>query len=241
MAAKSITFAIAVWANILLAASASAQEANRCLLLCAPELSFEPTLTFSDLFTTTTVLDLRENSVSEVEPGMEFEMILAMGIPTTIPRVGLTLEAIWAPFAETDANPFTGFTSEELGGEVAENPVELEFELNLHILESEQTGGWVGAHFDIIDKFSPAAVPDADRYYTHKLNLELDVGVAAFNWLPERNWLSNLEVEGSLDYLATGLPRRGDEIPKGEKRFLTDASPWSFSLLLVVPIAPLQP
>lgn len=241
MRAQRLLLAATLLLPLLGPSSVHAQEANRCLLLCAPELSFEPTLTFSDLFTRTTVLDLRENRVNEVEPGTEFEMIFAMGIPTTIPRVGLTLEVSWAPFAETQANPFTGFTSDELGGQVAQNPVELEFELNLHILESEQTRGWVGAHFDIIDKLSPAAVPEADRYYTHKLNLELDVGVAVFNWIPERNWLSNLEVEGSLDYLATGLPRRGDEVPKGEQRFLTDASPWSFSLLLVVPIAPLQP
>lgn len=237
----AVAFAMAAWAVILIPTTASAQEADRCLLLCAPELSFEPTLTFSDLFTRTEVLDLTESRVSEVESEVEFELILAMGIPTSIPRVGLTAEAIWAPFGKSSTNPFTGYTSDDLGQEVVENPVELEFELNLHVLESEQTNGWAEAHFDIVDKFSPAENPGATRYYTHKLDLELDAAVSLFNWLQDGNWLRNLELEGSLDYLATGLPKKGDEVPKGEQRFLDDASPWSFSLLLVVPIAPLRP
>lgn len=241
MQAQWIALAVAVSTALLSPASAPAQEKSRCLLLCAPELSFEPTLTFSDLFRQATVLDLRENRVSEVEPGVDFEMILAMGIPTTIPRVGLTVEAIWAPFGKTSGNPFTGYASEDLGTDVVENPVELEFELNTFLLKSEQTAGWVEAHFDIVDKFSPAERPGDKRFYTHKLDFELDVAVSIFNGLPEGNWLRNLELEGSLDYLATGLPRRGDEIPRGEQRYLEDASPWSFSVLLVVPLAPLHP
>ncbi len=64
------------------------------------------------------------------------------------------------------------------------------------------------------------------------------MGVALLRWLPERNPLRDLEVEASLDYLATGLPRRGDEID-GEL-FLDDASGWSISVLAVVPLAPLS-
>lgn len=241
MWAQRIVLAAAVAVALLGPASAPAQEKARCLLLCAPELSFEPTLTFSNLFKRTPVLDLRENRTYEVEPSVDFEMILAMGIPTTIPRVGLTVEAIWAPFGKTSGNPFTGYASEDLGTDVAENPVELEFELNTFLLQSEQTAGWIEAHFDVVDKFSAAERPADERFYTHKLDFELDVAASVFNWLPEGNWLRNLELEGSLDYLATGLPRRGDEVPKGEQRYLADASPWSISLLLVVPLAPLRP
>ena len=60
-----------------------------------------------------------------------------------------------------------------------------------------------------------------------------------FSWLDEGNWLRHLEVEGSLDYVATGLPRAGDVI--GNERFLDDASPWSFSLVFIAPLAPLFP
>jgi hypothetical protein len=45
------------------------------------------------------------------------------------------------------------------------------------------------------------------------------------------------EVEGSFDYVATGLPKGGDRV--GGVRFVDDASPWSFSLVFVLPIAPL--
>ena len=216
-----------------------AQGEGKCRVLCAPELSVEPTVTFSSLFRRTAVLELQENRVVELAPSAEFEIIFAVGVPTTIPRVGFTLEVVWAPFATTSGNPFTGETAEELGRAIRENPVELEFEFNIQLLENERTGGWLGAHFDVVDQFSPAARPHDAAYYTHKLDLELDVAVGVFNWLPAGHWLRNVELEGSLDYLATGLPRNGDEVPKGELRFLDDASPWSFSVLVVIPLAPL--
>jgi hypothetical protein len=132
-----------------------------------------------------------------------FETIFALDLSTPIPRVGVTLEAITKPFAD-------------------ENDVELESELKLYWLESEQTGGWLSSHFDIVDKFSGAERPTDTRAYTHKLNLELDTAVALFNRLPETNWWHGVEVEGSLDYVATGLP--------------DGASRWSFSLVFVFPV-----
>ncbi len=202
-------------------ASATAQESERCLILCAPELNFEPTLSVENLFAPQRVAVVRDGGVRDtVQLGREavFEAILAVDIPTQLPRIGLTLEAIWPPFEDG-------------------NEVELEGELNIELLTGQETGGWIGAHFDIVDQFSPAERPGGDRAYTHKLDFELDVAVAALRWLPEGNWLRHLELEGSLDYLATGLPRRGDEVDG--KRFLDDASGWSFSALLVVPLAPI--
>jgi len=52
-------------------------------------------------------------------------------------------------------------------------------------LPSERTGGWVGSHFDVVDKFSCAERPTDRRAYTHELNLELDTSVSIFNWLSE--------------------------------------------------------
>jgi hypothetical protein len=46
-------------------------------------------------------------------------------------------------------------------------------------------------------------------------------------------------VELSIDYVATGLPKAGDLI--GDELFLDDASPWSLSLVFVLPLAPLDP
>jgi hypothetical protein len=46
--------------------------------------------------------------------------------------------------------------------------------------------------------------------------------VALFSRLPDGNWWRDFEIEGSLDYVATGLPK--------------GASRWSFSIVFVVPI-----
>jgi hypothetical protein len=146
---------------------------------------------------------LVEPTITWEKDATVFETIFALDLSTPIPRIGVTLEAITKPFSD-------------------ENDVELESELKLYWLESEQTGGWLSSHFDIVDKFSGAERPTDKRAYTHKLNLELDTAVALFSRVPETNWLHDVEVEGSLDYVATGLPN--------------DASRWSFSLVFVFPI-----
>jgi len=132
-----------------------------------------------------------------------FETIFALDLSTPIPRVGVTLEAITKPFND-------------------ENEVELESELKLYWLKSEQTGGWLSSHFDIVDKFSPAKLPTDTRAYTHKLNLELDTALAVFSRLPDTHWLRDVELEGSLDYVATGIPQ--------------DAGRWSFSIVFAIPV-----
>ena len=128
----------------------------------------------------------------------------------------------------------------ELGrSAIRDNGIEIESELNLNLLETEQTRGWLSSHFDIVDKFSPAATPGAGSAYTHKLNFEWDTAVHVFNRLPASNWLRNVELEVSLDYVATGLPKAGDVL--GDERFVQKASPWSISFVIVLPLAPLVP
>lgn len=219
-------------------AYAQAQEGRSCTLLCTPEVEFEPTVAVEPLFGGARVRNLRTNAVTEASPSSTFEMVFAVGVPTTIPRVGLTGEVIWSPFADTDANPFTGRTADELGVDaIDDNPVELEFELNVMLLTAEQTGGWAEVHVDVIDQLSPAEQPDDTRLYTHKLNFELDASMAPFHRVEAAGYLRHVELEGSLDYLATGLPREGDVL--GSERFLDDASPWGFSAVLILPVAPL--
>jgi hypothetical protein len=64
------------------------------------------------------------------------------------------------------------------------------------------------------------------------------VALHLFNWMPSTDWLHHAAFEASFDYLATGLPRRGDAIDG--KLYLDDASGWSLSLLVVIPLAPLD-
>jgi len=220
---------------------APAQE--RCAFLCVPDLKIEPTVTVEHLFGAARVETLEDGDVVAVttqEREAVFELILAVGIPTELPRVGFTVETIFVPFGTTDAHPFTGATAAASGRTtLRDNGIEVELELNLSILEPQQTGGWVESHFDIVDKISPGGTPGAGSVYTHKLNFELDTAFLPFSRLPEDTWLHHLEVEGSLDYVATGLPKAGDVL--GGDRYLDDASAWSFSLVGVIPLAPLAP
>jgi hypothetical protein len=206
---------VAVIALVAAPGPARAQPPDRCRFLCTPEFLIEPTWTIEPLARRHRIVDADgERTVAREHV---FELVLAVDIPTKFPRLGFTSEAIWAPAAD-------------------ENEVELEFEVNLGLLQPEQTRGWVFTHLDIVDQFSPAERPGATSAYSHKLDLELDTAVAVFKWLPAEHVLKPLEIEVSLDYLVTGRPRRGDVIDSVE--YLTSASPWSLSFVLVVPVAP---
>jgi hypothetical protein len=225
-------------AVLLMPTLGEAQEGGSCAFLCAPELKIEPTVSFENLGSRARVEV--GGVVQETQREAIFELLFALGVPTVIPQVGLTFEVGLAPFASTAEHPFTGATAAELGrDEIRDNVVEFEAELNLYLIESDQTGGWLSSHFDIVDKFSPGERPGSTSAYTHKLNFEWDTALHPFNSLPEGRWLRNLEVEISIDYVATGIPRAGDLV--GDELYLDDASAWSLSLVLVVPLAPLDP
>jgi hypothetical protein len=196
--------------------TARAQTPNDCHWLCSPELLFEPTFTVENLANRPRILD-GSGRVTRPSRSTVFEIVVAVDIPTRWRRIGLTSEAIWSPAS-------------------AANEVQLEFELNLTFLEAAHTHGWVSSHFDVVDQFGPAERPNASTAFSHKLDLEIDTAIAIFKNARVGSWLKTIEIEGSLDYLATGLPRRGDRLDEGE--YLDPASRWSFSLVLVVPVAP---
>jgi hypothetical protein len=231
---------IVLVAGLLLAipSPSFAQRTPRCVILCAPELKVEPTWTIEHLASRHRIE--KDGQVERVSRETVFELIFALDVPTTIPRVGLTLEAIFVPFGGIDTHPFTGAAASEAGrDEIRNNGVEIETEVNFHLFDTDQTGGWVSSHVDVVDKFSPGETPRAGSVYTHKLNFEWDTAFHAFNRLRDGHWLRNVELEVSLDYLATGLPKAGDRI--GNERFLDKASPWSLSFVFVIPLAPLAP
>jgi hypothetical protein len=193
-----------------------AQAPPVCHVLCRPELKLEPTVTFTNLFRSPRIVG-KQGTTARERRETEFEVIVSVGLPTRAPWLEFTVEAIFLPFDR-------------------ESMPELEFETNFIWLPAERTRGWVSSHFDIVDKFSAAARPTDRRAYTHKLNFELDTTLAIFTWLSEDRWLRGVELEGSLDYVATGLPRAGDRIDGAV--FLDKASPWSFSIVFVLPVAP---
>jgi hypothetical protein len=217
-------------------ALAQDEQDRPCTILCAPELKIEPTFTIEHLAQRHRIAT--DGDVERVDREMVFELIVAVDIPTQIPRIGLTLEAIFIPFGETSVHPFTGAPAAGPSS-IRDNGVEIESELNIHLFDEEQTDGWVSSHFDIVDKFSPGETPRASSVYTHKLNFEWDTAFHVFSRVQRAQWLRNVEVELSLDYLATGLSKAGDVI--GDERFLDKASPWSLSFVFVFPLAPSNP
>ena len=235
----ALTVAVTCLGTILLAsAPAAAQDPDACFILCAPELKIEPTFTIENLGRRPRVEV--DGTVQRVPGETVFELILALEVPTEIPRMGLTLEAIFVPFGGTSVHPFTGVTASDLGrDEFRDNGIEIEVEANFELFDTDQTGGWISSHVDIVDKFSPGHTPRAASTYTHKLNFEWDTAFHVFNRLRDGHWLQHVEAELSLDYVATGLPKAGDVI--GDERYLDDASPWSLSVVMVIPLAPLAP
>lgn len=195
----------------------TAQEQTACRFLCAPEFKVEPTITITNVFGSPRI-QIDDGPPTREPRETQLEVILSMDLPTRVRWLGFTVEAIVLPFDRTSTP-------------------ELELETNFTWLPAERTRGWISSHFDIVDKFSEAARPTDRRAYTHKLNLELDTSVALFKWLPDGRWLRGVELEGSLDHVATGLPRAGDRTEG--MRFLDKASPWSFSIVFVLPVAPL--
>jgi hypothetical protein len=197
--------------------AAQAQPPDRCRVLCTPEFKLEPTITFTNLFGGPRT-EGGSGIVTHEPRETEFELVLAFGLPTRLSWLDFTIETILQPF-DRDSTP------------------ELELETNFVWLPAQRTGGWVTSHFDVVDKFSPAERPGDRRAYTHKLNFELDTSVALFNWMRDGRWLRGVELEGSLDYVATGVPNPGDRLDR--VTFIDKASPWSFSLVVVLPVAPL--
>jgi hypothetical protein len=209
---------VGVAAIVVLVPSASmAQESGGCRVICELEWLVEPTITIENLANRHRVVT-PDGVTERVNRERVFETVLALDMSTKVPWLGFTVEAIFSPFSD-------------------DNSVELEFESNWHWLTESMTGGWVTSHFDVIDQFSSAERPEPDRAYTHKLNFELDTAIHVFKWLAEERWLRGVEVETSLDYLATGLPTQGDIFPDGTQ-LLDDASHWSLSFVFVIPVAP---
>ena len=196
------------------ASQVTAQDQSACQVLCAPEFGVEPTVTST--FGAARIAQ-PDGTTGRDPDETDFEVVLSLDLPTRIPWLGFTIEGSLEPF-DLESTP------------------ELEFEMNVTWLASNRTGGWLSSHVDLVDDFSPAARPTDRRAYTHKLNFEFAASAAIFNWLPKDRWLRGVEVEGSLDYIATGLPKTGDIIDG--VRYIDRASPWSFSFVVAVPIAP---
>jgi hypothetical protein len=198
-------------------ASAGAPQATTCKFVCELEWKLEPTFTIENLANRHRIAG-PDGVTERVHRERVFETVLALDLKTRLPRLGFAAELSAAPFSD-------------------DNSAELEFEANFYWLTEPMSRGWVTSHVDVVDQFSPAERPSASRAYSHKLDFELDTAFHLFKRLPRERWLRRLELETSLDYLSTGLPKKGDILADGTS-LLDDASHWSLSFVIVIPIAP---
>src|SRR5690349_9385091 len=215
--------------------STRSQSSTHCALLCAPSLMLMPGMIRTHL-ARGPVVRSTSTGVEQRLPGTSsFQFIAAASSRTAVPRLSLFGSVQWLPNAEATRNPFTLYTASDLGESVRANAPTVTVGASLALLQPTETRGWFDAAANVGDLFSHAARPNDKSDYTHKLDLELLTHLHAFAWAPEGTYLHRTSVYALLDYVATGLARRGDEVPQG-RVFVTDARPLALLVGLTLPL-----
>lgn len=233
----------APWCSLVILAliasrsAAQAAEQSQCRIVCGPVITLMPALLRSHLFGGPRVENLATGERSRLSSSSNFEMIVAASSRTAIPRLAAFASVQWLPNASESKNPFTSYTARELGGPLHANAPTATVGLNGTGLTTQQTGGWGDLGANVGALFSQAARPGDQSSYTAKLDLELIAHVHAFNSMAPKTWAHRVSFFGILDYVATGLPRAGDEVPKG-RVFLDNARPAALIVGLSLPITP---
>ena len=179
------------------------------------------------------------------EPGVEqrlpetssFQILATVAARTAVPRLSLFGSVQWLPNVSATRNPFTLYAASDLGDPVRANAPTLAAGASVALVRMSETGGWVDLAANVGDLFSHAARPSDRRDYTHKLDLSLIGHFSAFAWTPPSTYAHRMSVYALLDYVATGLARSGDEVPRG-RVFVTDARPLALMVGLAVPLTP---
>jgi hypothetical protein len=165
----------------------------------------------------------------------DLEVILAVATPTKLPRLSVFGSVQWLPNAAEQRNPYTLYTADELGGRVRANAPTATLGLSYTFVVPAQTSGWLDVAANVGDLYSQAARPGDRSAYTHKLDLDLLAHVHAFQRTPEHAYLHDVSLFALLDYVATGLPGAGDEVPLN-RRFLSAARPTALIAGLAFPL-----
>jgi hypothetical protein len=223
----------------MVATPAGAQSA-RCSSLCAPTLSVAPAMMVSHLLGHPRVQSLDDGSTRSLGSLTNLDVAFTIAAPTAIPRTKLFATVSWLPTAHARANPFTEYTASQLGGDdVRANLPSVSLGFQVAALTPKQTGGWVGLTPYVADQFSKAASPTSGSDYSHKLELGLTSTINLFSRMPSSSWLHGLAAFATFDWVATGLPGTGDEVPKGERVFLDHADGTALILGASAQVAPL--
>ena len=232
-----------VWLIAATAAFLSAEapvagaQAKHCSWLCAPTVTLMPSVLRTHLFGGPTVETMSTGAEHRLASTSSFEFILAVASKTRIPRVSLFGSVQWLPNATEARNPFTLYNASELGSPIRANAPTATFGLSGTVLPADWTRGWFDLAANAGDLYSQAARPDDKSAYTHKLDLELVTHVNVFDALPKATYAHRVALFGILDYVATGLPRAGDEVPVG-RVFMTRARPTALIVGVALPLSP---
>ena len=165
----------------------------------------------------------------------DLEMILVVATGTKLPRLDVFGSVQWLPNAGAQRNPYTLYTANELGGRIRANAPTATLGVSYAFVQPAQTSGWLDVAGNVGDLYSQAARPDDRSAYTHKLDLDLIAHVHAFARTPEGSYLHGVSLFALLDYVATGLPKAGDEVPTN-RRFLSAARPAALIAGLALPL-----
>jgi hypothetical protein len=208
-----------------------------CHVLCAPSVALMPGVIRTHLVGGPRVRSLATGVATRLPGTSDFELIIAVAARTAVPRLSLFGSVQWLPNASEQRNPFTLYTASELGEPVRANAPTVTMGGSVALLPATETHGWLDLAGNVGDLYSQAARPTDKSAYTHKLDLDLVAHLHAFTWMPRAAWLRRVTVFSILDYVATGLPKAGDEVPVG-RVFETDARPTSLITGLSLPVTP---
>lgn len=208
-----------------------------CHVVCAPEVALMPGVIRTHLFGGPRVRTLATGAQSRLPSTSNLELIIAVAARTAVPRLSLFGSVQWLPNASERRNPFTLYTASELGEPVRANAPTVTMGGSIALVAAGETHGWLDLAANVGDLYSQAARPADKSAYTHKLDLDLVAHLHAFAWAPRATWLHRVTVFSILDYVATGLPKAGDEVPIG-RVFETDARPTALIAGLSLPVTP---
>jgi hypothetical protein len=235
---RELMLLVALGALCATSLMASGQSApHTCRVVCTPTLTLMPAVIRSHLFGGPMVQDLATGATRRLPANTNTEIIIATAAKTALPRVSAFASVQWLPNASEGRNPFTQYAATELGGHVHANAPTATFGLSVAALAATQTHDWLEVDANVADLYSQAARPSDRAAYTHKLDLELLTHWHVLRGTPPKTHAHRVTLFAILDYVATGLPHAGDEVPEG-RRFLQHARPTSLIAGLALPITP---
>lgn len=221
--------------------TAGAQQSKPCTLICAPAVAFNVAANKSHVFGSPTVRNDTTGSITKVPSNTNLQLQVFTSARTRIDRLSVFAAVTWLPSAKTRANPFTEYTANQVGEDIKANEVSLSMGALADVVPATMTHGYAALQAYLADLLSPAARPGDASTYTHKLDLG-GVGLLyPFAGMDSTSLArrSGIYLYANLDYVATGLPKAGDDVPKGVRTFVTGAKPAVLVFGAGLPIAPL--